>query len=598
MSVWMTEEVMRHGLRFLSRMSVWQQRRFLFLTKDAFFPSQHLSHIWYGRPNQTCPNGGLIRSVRFYSKDSNGSEDLEGMPHPSPLEETVFPTLIQTTSKLHPNMEWSKSEFRDRLQKCVSPSDVLDLTCHHHLTAHEINLSLGTMWTTVRKMSLKQSQCELQLMFDHPAFSRLLQQALSCVTKMNKHSLAYSFNSMVQLGVPQQSRVIQTFLRTCQEKLSLFDELCLSVVMSTLVHMEESPNVAVLKKGMRLAFKAHLPMINKVKSVYKAIPVLGEDCPPDLKEELVEKLLSMTDQISLHDCSKIMSSMASVKFHSAPLLSFCSQHIRENITGIPFKTLLSVLHSCEQLKHRDFNLFTDISDHVASMVHIWSNKQLIFILDIFKTLKFCPTALMEVFSVEVIAKPSTLTLESVLFTLNLYAYFNYELHERRQQFLDSLTQALDPYLPKMSQSELSVTVFALCVLGHFPVAPLEQLLQSSTTKKFRNEAPYMIKKQDRVFQMIDLCLRLDRPQLPKTLTVPAFLRKDPLPDNPSQSWLSQSLQTLLEDQEGTTLQKSVVVENYYFVDGVITKPVPSQPAMPEASIGPGEECSPAKSSQS
>lgn len=53
------------------------------------------------------------------------------------------------------------------------------------------------------------------------------------------------------------------------------------------------------------------------------------------------------------------------------------------------------------------------------------------------------------------------------------------------RFLDSLSQALDSYLPKMSGFELLKTVYHLSVLGHFPSAPLQQLLQSSTLEQFK-----------------------------------------------------------------------------------------------------------------
>lgn len=53
------------------------------------------------------------------------------------------------------------------------------------------------------------------------------------------------------------------------------------------------------------------------------------------------------------------------------------------------------------------------------------------------------------------------------------------------RFLDSLSQVLDSYLPKMSGFELLKTVYHLSILGHFPPAPLQQLLQSSTLDQFK-----------------------------------------------------------------------------------------------------------------
>lgn len=52
------------------------------------------------------------------------------------------------------------------------------------------------------------------------------------------------------------------------------------------------------------------------------------------------------------------------------------------------------------------------------------------------------------------------------------------------RFLESLCQALNSYLPKMSGFELLKVVYYLCLLGHFPSALLEQLLQANTLEQF------------------------------------------------------------------------------------------------------------------
>lgn len=159
-------------------------------------------------------------------------------------------------------------------------------------------------------------------------------------------------------------------------------------------------------------------------------------------------------------------------------------------------------------------------------------------LSLFEGLHFCPAALMEAFTEKVIANPDALTLKDLLCILKVYSSLNYDLQDQRQQyvtrlcsqwismflsfflflfplpssslfsssfspvsyssfssiifiisvcnlyrFLDSLSQVLDSYLPKMSAYELSKAVYCLCQLGHFPSAPLEQLLQSSTLEQ-------------------------------------------------------------------------------------------------------------------
>lgn len=51
------------------------------------------------------------------------------------------------------------------------------------------------------------------------------------------------------------------------------------------------------------------------------------------------------------------------------------------------------------------------------------------------------------------------------------------------RFLETLSQVLDSYLPRMSGFELLKTVYHQCLLGYFPSAPLQQLLQGSTLEQ-------------------------------------------------------------------------------------------------------------------
>ncbi|XP_068612574.1 FAST kinase domain-containing protein 2, mitochondrial [Brachionichthys hirsutus] len=582
MSVWITEELMRRCFRFRSRTSVWQQSYFRFPTKHASLPSQRLAHIWSVRPSRTCPAGGLVGSLRFYwDADHSGEPQRGSLP-------AELRTGSASAQKAH------ISPFRDQLQHCVCPSDVLDLAVGYVLTAHEVSWSLSQMWITIRVMTIEQTRYELQLMFQHPAFDELLQRAVTMVGQMQNSNLAYSLISMVRLGVPQQSRVVQTFLRACQENLNGFNETSLSILASCLALMEESPNVAGLKEGMRLVVKARLPTITNVTAVQTMMHLSGKDCPPDLKQKLEEKVLSMADQFDIRNGCKILLTMASMKFHSIPLLLFCAKMIREHMDEIPVTNLLAILGACDELLFRHLSLFADISDHVAS-TEMCSNKQLLFFMSKFKRLRFCPTALMEVFAETVISKPDTITRKDMFCILSVYAYFNYDLQQRRQPFLDSLTRVLDSYLPSMAPSDLLKVVSSLCVLGHFPAAPLQQLLHSSAVDTFRTagQRPAVVKK--RTFQIVDSCLRIDRPPHLTALSVPTFLLEDSPGSNLAEkTWLAQNLQALVKDQEGSTVQDSMV-ENFYFIDGVINKP--SRPSVPGGSTDSGEERSPATCSQ-
>lgn len=207
MSVCVTEGVVRWVLRSCSRRSPWRKHSFVVTAsvKDTHFPSQ-LAHIWRTKQDQPCQARSLVSSVRFYSQGSSHAEDLQekqvsGLPLPAETPR---------------GQTWRGSTFLDKLQLCSSPSDVMDLTCQYAPTIRQVSNCLTHMWATTKKMTDEQRCCELQLMFEHPGFHKLLQFAMTSVNHMHNNDIAHSLLSMVNLGVPQRSRVIQTFLRACQ----------------------------------------------------------------------------------------------------------------------------------------------------------------------------------------------------------------------------------------------------------------------------------------------------------------------------------------------------------------------------------------------
>uniref|UniRef100_A0A1A8J521 FAST kinase domains 2 n=1 Tax=Nothobranchius kuhntae TaxID=321403 RepID=A0A1A8J521_NOTKU len=341
--------------------------------------------------------------------------------------EQSFPT-DETTSTQRPRF----SPFWNHLERCRSPSDVLDLTCMYSPTNHQVSNCLTHMWFSTKKMSDEQRCYELQLMFEHPEFDKLLQRAMKSVQFMRNDDITYALLSLVKLGVPQRSYVVQTFLRACQEKLNDFDEKNLSILASCLKQMD-GPNVDALKEGMRLVVKISLPGIKNVVALQTMMHLLGKDSPKDLKQKLERKALSMSDQFSLPNSQHMIFTLAAMGFYSKPLLSVCSKIIAENLHNIPFTRLYQVLLSFKELLYRDPHLLTEISEYVASTLDIWTNKQLVLFLSVFEDLVFCPSALMEAYAGKVMENPNALTLKDLLCVLKVYSSFNYDLQHRKQQ---------------------------------------------------------------------------------------------------------------------------------------------------------------------
>ncbi|XP_051914712.1 FAST kinase domain-containing protein 2, mitochondrial [Hippocampus zosterae] len=571
MSLWLTQEVMRQSLRSCIFSVKYCSSIVAISGKNSWSSKQRLAHTICTRQINSWRRSSLKSSVRFHSQDANlGSEETNvGL---TPVAESLVLDEIH-----HPIGQSQKgSPFFELLQHCGSPSDVLDLGQQHAPTPQQLSNCLTHMWASIKKMSDEQRRCELQLMFEHPAFDQLLQNIMANVGSMQCEDMAYSLLAMVNLGVPQRSRVIQLYLRACQEKLNDFDEKSLSILASCLAHMESTPNVDALKHGLRLVVEEHLPRIKNVVALQTVMRLLGKDMSLDLKRKLEQKALSMIERFTLPNAQYMIFTMAKMGFYSKPLLDICSQRITDNLHGVPFNRLLKVLLACRELRYRDFSLLTGISDYIASTFDKWSQKEVLLFLSVFESLAFCPTPLMAAFAQRVITNPDTLSLKDLLCVLNVYASLNYCVQHNREQFLQSLSKTLDFYLPRISSYELLKACSCLCLLGHFPSLPLEKLLRGPTLEELSSRAIYL-RRQEQMFQTVHLCLHLEQPVLPRPLSVPATMLGEVTSSGPPvNQHLSQLLRRLLSDQADVALQEMVVVENFYFIDAVITKRVANQ----------------------
>lgn len=206
-----TEGVLSRGLHLCTRRPISKPSGFTIinLSKDACFQSQRPTHSFNTRLSFVRR---LPSSARFFSRDGSYS-DLEDKAEGD--LSSLLPCVVQTYETASVQRR-RFSPFFGQLQRCGSPSDVLDLTCKYAPTPRQISNCLTHMWSTTKKMSEEQRLYELQLMFDHPALDRLLQSSMKTVGHMSTEDIAYSLLSMVNLGIPQRSRVVQAFLRHCQ----------------------------------------------------------------------------------------------------------------------------------------------------------------------------------------------------------------------------------------------------------------------------------------------------------------------------------------------------------------------------------------------
>uniref|UniRef100_UPI00398F7046 FAST kinase domain-containing protein 2, mitochondrial isoform X2 n=1 Tax=Pristiophorus japonicus TaxID=55135 RepID=UPI00398F7046 len=416
----------------------------------------------------------------------------------------------KTVSSTERAKSWE--QFFDRLRRCTSPSDVLDLYVASTMTWKQISNCLMTMWETTKRMSEDQKRYEQKLMFEHPVFEKICQQALNEAQSMKCNDLAYSLLALVKIGVSQHSRLIHTLLRVTQERLNQFDEKSLSVLSSCLRNMEHSKSVNALRVGLRLLVELRIPKIKTVMALQTMMRCIGKDSPLPLKKKLENKALSLLNEFTLPNSQYMFITLGVMGHRSHPLLEACSNRIIENIHNIPFWRLVHILQSCKDLQYRNPALLTATGNYVTSTLAIWQVKQLTLFLMLFADLGFRHSELMDAFAQIVLAKSESLTLKDVLSILRVYSLLNHRPEEGWiEQFLQTLSRVFQSYLSKCSSLELLRGVYYLCLMGHLPQAALSQLFQGEILSELHSSANPYQESNEQMLQYINLCLELENP---------------------------------------------------------------------------------------
>nr|XP_033802122.1 FAST kinase domain-containing protein 2, mitochondrial isoform X2 [Geotrypetes seraphini] len=387
--------------------------------------------------------------------------------------------------------------FNEILRMCKSPCDILDLTMKYSLTYKQNSNCLATIWYVFKKMSEEQKWLERRMMFEHPAFPELCYQVMQAARQMTCEDLVYSLHALVKLRVSQRTRLLQTLVRVCQERLNEFDERTISVLANCMEDLDGSKNVDALRAGLQLLVELQIPKIKSVLSLQKMMRCIGKDAPISLKKKLEYKAMSIMDQFSRPNCEHMFTTLAKIHFLSLPILSNCSNRIIQNVIGIPFWQLIHILQSCRDLQYRNEVLFSTIADYVTSTMYMWQTKQVLLFLSVFENLGFRPVVLLDTFAEQAMQNPESLNLKDIIITLRVYSLLNHLPKGQHQWFLDPLNRVLETNLPKIPAVELLRAIYSCCLLGYFPQVPFNVLLQDSILNELMASEFQMYMDKDR-----------------------------------------------------------------------------------------------------
>ncbi|XP_015271491.1 PREDICTED: FAST kinase domain-containing protein 2 [Gekko japonicus] len=474
-----------------------------FFSQDAFIVSTESANA-----NEQKTANGLLNDQTQSSRPV--TEEVTEPPSGSMVTAATDRSAGEETDKRS-----VAQQYFDELRKCASPCDVLDLVSRYPISSKYISNNLTTMWMLTKRLSEDQRRYERQLMFEHPHFSQLCQCAMQEARYMWRDDLAYSLHAIVRLGVPQNTRLVQTLLRICQERLNEFDDRSLSVVASTLQGMEKCKNVEALQTGLQLLVEQRIPKISSLFMLQTMMKCMGVDSPLSLKTKVENKILSQIDQLTFPNAYHMFSALAEMNFRSLPILNACSDKIIENIEGIPFWRLLTILRSCNDLLYRNSALFSAIADYAASAFYMWDTKQVVLFLSAFENLGFRPASLMDAFAEKVISHPDSLILKDILAVLRAYSVLNHLPEGQDQQFLQVLNGALTSYLPRIPNVDLLRAVYSFCILGYLPQPALDQLLQDEVLHELMTEDGQNLEQIEMMLRTVNICLALEGHSVPR-----------------------------------------------------------------------------------
>ncbi|KAM6307230.1 FAST kinase domain-containing protein 2, mitochondrial [Aegotheles albertisi] len=422
------------------------------------------------------------------------------------------------SSKVKHVMDHSEP-FYNSLQKCTCPSDVLDLASESAVSIKHFTNCLTTLWRLFKNLSEDQQHYEKQLIFEHPAFVKLCQQLLRDSRRMTRGDLVFSLHAVVNLGIPQNTRLVQTLVRVCQEKLNQLDNRCVSVLATTLSGLEKDKNVSALQAGLQLLVEQRIPSIRDIFILQNLMRCMGKDAPVFLKKKLEMAVLKEIDHLTFPNALRVFLALDAMNYCSFPILNACSKKIQENVHDVLFRQFILILEACYNLQYRNVKLFSVLADYVNSTACLWDKRQIILFLSAFDTLGFQPSELMGIFAERLTEDPEFLKFKDLLVVLRVYSRLNYVPRGQKHLFFETLNSCLNKYLPQISNTELLKAVYSLCILGYLPHRALDELLQRDTRNELLLSDDLYKEQKEMMLRCVKTCMELDSP----SFTKPSFV---------------------------------------------------------------------------
>ncbi|XP_011903062.1 PREDICTED: FAST kinase domain-containing protein 2 isoform X2 [Cercocebus atys] len=237
-------------------------------------------------------------------------------------------------------------------EECNSLSDVLD--AFTKAPTFPSSNYFTAMWTIAKRLSDDQKRFEKRLMFSHPAFNQLCEHMMREAKIIQYKYLLFSLYSIVKLGIPQNTLLVQTLLRVTQmkalrelDRFSLLNSQRMFEVLAAMNHR----SLILLNECSKVV----LDNIHGCPS--KIIINILQSCKDlqyynlDLFNGLADYVAATFDIWKLKKVLFILILFENLGFRHVGLMDLFMKRIVEDPESLNMKNILSILHTYSSLNH-------------------------------------------------------------------------------------------------------------------------------------------------------------------------------------------------------------------------------------------------------
>ncbi|XP_077131852.1 FAST kinase domain-containing protein 2, mitochondrial [Ranitomeya variabilis] len=357
----------------------------------------------------------------------------------------------------------------------LSCVDVLDAFTSNLHSQQDLHCSVMNLWLILASNNTLTAS-DKQLISEHPNFYTLCNEVMKLAPSMSNSFLVCGLQVFVTLDVNQKTRLIQTLLNVCQQRLSTLKLDEISILTNCLKMMKNDKSVEILNSGLCLLVELKCEAIRDVPTLQGLMRI----APAHLRRKLEGKALQMIDKFTVSQCHHMFSVLAEMNLHSEALLDSCSHKLMGCLEELSCKRIVSLSGYCSKLSYFNEKLLSAIGDNIMSSIYMWNIWQISIVLRNMAFLRFRYVPLLDYFADKIIQESKPLRINHLVTASRVFSILNHLPEGKKEQFLETLNTALDVHMNSMRNKELLRTVYNFCLLGLVLPFAINKLLEDKS----------------------------------------------------------------------------------------------------------------------